>query len=197
MLRPGSRGSAALVLLVFVAAVGIAAVLAIRALGGNSAADTPKPSAQPTKAQQHAAGVLSAFVYERGTYYAGGNVKACQPNWHPATNVVAQLHCRSFGQPTVYTRFATSSEASAYFETLASRGQPATGDWGACKRWIPSSAWRRTILGDQKQAGQVAFRQLAGQAFVVWIWPNMQAVAEASGSSKSKPQLCRAWDLDS
>ena len=197
MLRPGTRGSVALVLLVFVIGLGIAAVLAIRSLAGNSAADTPKPSAQPTKAHQHAAGMLSAFVYERGTYYAGGNVKACQPNWHPATNVVAQLRCTSFGQPTVYTRFATNSEASAYFKTLASRGQPATGDWGACKKWIPSSAWRRTILGDQKQSGQVAFRQVASSAFVVWIWPNMHAVAEASGNGKSKPRLCRAWDLDS
>jgi hypothetical protein len=197
VLRPGSRGPAAVVLLVFVIGVGIAAVLAIRALVGSSPADTPKPSAQPTRAQQHAAGVLSAFVYERGTYYAGGNVKACQPNWHPVANVVAQLHCRSFGQPTVYTRFARNSQASAYFKTLASRGQPATGDWGACKKWIPSSAWRRTILGDQKQAGQVAFRQLVGQAFVVWYWPSMRAVAETSGNSKSKPQLCRAWDLDS
>jgi hypothetical protein len=194
-MRPGTRGSVAIAILIGVVAVGIVAALSVHALGGNSDAATPKASLQPSKSLQHEAGVLSSFVYERGSYWGGGNVKACQPNWHPASDERAQLHCVSFGQPTVYTRFNTVAEAVAYFDKLSSNGRPGSGNWGPCIRLLPASAWKRSILQVQEH-GHVAFRQEDKQAFSVWIWPNMRTVAQVTGSIEDRPQVCRAWDLD-
>jgi hypothetical protein len=173
------------------------AVVTLIGLGSTGSSDpsTTTSGPKPSKHQQHAAGVLGAFVYARGTWYEGGNVKACQPNWHPPANVIAQLHCTSFGQPSVYSRFKTGAQASAYFRQLASHGHPASGYWGMCKRHIPSANWTRTILGN-KESGQVAFRQSGGMASVVWIWPNMQTVAEATGRLPQRAAICKAWSLN-
>jgi hypothetical protein len=187
---------AAVAVAVLAAAIALIAVLVLRSPNGHSQTATNASGPKPSKAQQHAAGVLSAFVYERGTWYAGGNVKACQPNWHPAPQVIAQLHCTAFGQPSVYTRFRTGSQASAYFKKLASQGQPGSGDWGSCRRHIPSTRWTRTILGSEKESGQVAFRQSRDRVSVVWIWPDMQTVAEATGRLSQRIGLCRAWNLN-
>jgi hypothetical protein len=196
MWRPEQRAPAAIAVVLIALAVALVVVIGLKSLGNNSTAATSTAGPKPSRAQQHAAGVLSAFVYERGTWYEGGNVKACQPNWRPVANVVAQLKCTAFGQPSVYTRFKSASQADAYFKHLASQGHPASGSWGACQRHIPSANWSRTILGDNKESGQVAFRQSGGNASVVWIWPNMHTVAQTTGRLSQRPAICRAWDLN-
>lgn len=166
-----------------------------KALQGShsSAATTSGP--QPTKAQQHAVGALSAFVYERGSWWEGGNVKACHANWQPQRDAVALLNCRAFGRPTIYTRFRTTAQATRYFNQLASQGRPATGDWGRCARWLPRSPWTRRVFG-RRENGEVAFRQVGANATVVWSWPNMQTIAEVRGSVDSRAALCSAWLLN-
>lgn len=195
MWRRDQLAPAAIAVTLLALAVALVAVLALRSLGGKSDPAMAKSGPKPSKAQQHAAGVLSSFVYQRGTWYEGGNVKGCQPNWEPARNVVAQLQCKAFGQPITYARFKTRAQASASFRQLASRGHAGSGYWGACHKQVPSANWTRTILGT-KESGQVAFRQSGGNASVVWIWPNMQTVAQATGRLSQRAAICRAWDLN-
>jgi hypothetical protein len=193
--QPGSKGSAFVGILIGVVALGLVAILGIRALGGKSVAAPTKPAPRPTQVQQHEVGVLSAFVYERGSYWGRGNVKACQPDWHLAHNVRAQISCVAFGQAAVYTRFDNVSEATASFKQLSVQGSPGTGNWGRCDKLLPAGAWSRKLL-EHKQHGEVAFRQLNGQAIVVWTWPDMQTVAEARGSLINRQAVCDAWDLN-
>ncbi len=92
-------------------------------------------------------------------------------------------------------RFGDLSEATASFERLSVQGSRGTGNWGRCDKLLPAGAWSRTLL-QHKQDGRVAFRELNGQAIVVWTWPDMQTVAEARGSLDNRQAVCNAWNLN-
>ncbi len=192
MWRYGDRGPAFVAMAVFGAAIVVTAILLIRLIDPHSDAAVTKQRIQPTRAQRHAASELSAFVYARGSYREGGNVKSCRPNWHPQRHTAAQLHCTSFGQAVTYTRLQTGLQASAYFRTLASNGHAGAGSWGGCTSRLPGGRWSRTVFG-RKQSGEVAFRQSGGHAFVVWSWPATRTVALATADAGSRPQLCKVW----
>lgn len=192
MFQYGNRGPALIAIAAFGTAIVLTAILVIRLLAPQSDAAVTKPRIKPTRVQQHDAGELSAFVYARGSYWEGGNVKSCTPNWHPPPRVTAQLHCRSFGRAVTYTRLQTGPQARAYFRTLASNGHAGSGSWGGCTSRLPGGPWSRTVFG-RKQSGEVAFRQSRGRAFVVWSWPATRTVALATAGAGSRPRLCQVW----
>ena len=201
MWRPGERVPAALTIALLAVGVMLVGILAVRGLGsgGKSAAAATRPKRGPraSRSQQRAARTLTAFVYGRGSFWAGGNVKACTPNWRPPAGITAQLHCRAFGQPIVYTQFASGARANAYFDQLASRGHPGSGDWGPCDGWLPRSHWSRAIfLRRERESGTVAFRQDTLHASVIWIWPDRRAVAAAQGDIFHRRALCDARNLN-